>query len=171
MPMRNLVVLSAVLLLSACSSQPRQSPPAPVVSHGSPADAQADPQVRAYRLPEQTSPQVAAARPQPSRAVQVLMRRADDQRRAGDYAAAAASIERGLRIDPQNARLWNRLAHVRASQQQFDQVEQFAGKSNALAGGDEALVADNWQLIAQARAARGDSRGAAEARRRATLVR
>lgn len=123
-------------------------------------------QVRAYRAPDQ----VAIARPQPARAVQVLMRRAEDQRLAGDYAAAAASLERGLRIEPRNARLWNRLAHVRSAQKQYARVEQFAAKSNTLAGNDTLLQADNWQLIAAARAALGDRDGADKARRRAGVL-
>jgi len=166
-------LLLPVLFLTACGSF--RGPPAPVESRGGnlpvPERSVAVPekggsaQVRAYRLPEQT----ASARPQPARAVQVLMRRAEDQRRAGDFPAAAASLERGLRIEPRNAHLWNKLAHVRSAQKQFARVEQFAAKSNALGGSDSALRADNWQLIAGARAAQGDARGAARARRQATL--
>jgi len=167
-----IVILALAFILSACTGAVRQQPPAPVESHGQSqgqgSASGSEPEVYAYRPPQT---QVAIARPQPSRAVQVLMRRADDQRRAGEHAAAAASLERALRIDPQNARLWNRLAHVRSAQQQFVRVEQLAAKSNALAGADDALVADNWDLIAQARAARGDSSGAAAARRQASVQR
>jgi Flp pilus assembly protein TadD len=74
---------------------------------------------------------------------------------AGRYASAAASIERALRIEPRNARLWHELARVRLQQGEFDQAENVAARSNAWAGGDHALRAENWRLIAEARAARG----------------
>jgi len=162
-------LLATALLLGACAGSLRDSP-APVDSRDGQvqgARSSSGAQVRAYQPPEQ----VALARPQPARAVQVLMRRAEDQRRAGDYVAAAASLERGLRIEPRNARLWNKLAHVRLAQKQFDRVEQFAAKSNALVGGDRSLLADNWSLIAQSRAARGDHNGAAKARSQAGIYR
>lgn len=172
------LVVFICTLLAACGGGVRHGEPAPVVSSGNSAGSTVntgrsgsstggEPQVQAYQPPQQ----VAVARPQPARAVQVLMRRAEDQRSAGDYAAAAASLERGLRIEPRNARLWNRLAHVRSEQGQVQRVEQFAAKSNALAGNDDGLRADNWQLIAEARATQGDKRGAARAREQARVSR
>ena len=170
--LKKISLLTCILLLTACGGQVRD--PAPVEARGgmqagsgSSAQGGGDAVVQPYRPPEQ----IAIARPQPARAVQVLMRRADDQRRAGDFTAAAASLERGLRIEPRNPQLWNRLAHLRSAQPQFHPVEQFAAKSNALAGNDDLLRADNWQLIATARAARGDQAGAAEARKRAVVTR
>jgi len=165
-----LIPLVVALFAAGCSSPVRDRVPAPVEPRQQPAPAptpERGAEVRAYTPPQQ----VVVARPQPARAVQVLMRRAEDQRQAGDPAAAAASLERALRIEPRNPRLWNRLAHVRLQQQEFARVEQFAAKSNALAGNDEILRADNWQLIADARAARGDRRGAEEARRQARVRR
>jgi len=164
-----LMPLLVALLATGCSNPPRHTAPAPAPPPVEPRPA-AEPkgaEVQAYRPPQQ----VVLARPQPARAVQVLMDRADDQRRAGDPAAAAASLERALRIEPRNARLWNRLAHVRMQLSEFDRVEQFAAKSNALAGSDDGLRADNWQLIADSRAARGDKRGAAQARSPARVFR
>jgi len=160
------------VLLTACGGPVRESAPAPVEHRGSspvPSSASSsEPQISAYRPPKQ---HLAIARPQPAKAVQILIRRADDQRHAGDYASAAVSLERGLRIEPRNAKLWNRLAHVRAAQRRYGQVSQFAAKSNAFVASDDALQADNWTLIAQARLAQGDKRGAAKARERARLLR
>jgi predicted Zn-dependent protease len=82
---------------------------------------------------------------------------------AGRYATAAASLERALRIEPRNARLWHELARVRLQQEEFDQAENVAARSNAWAGDDSALRAENWRLISEARAARGDSKGAQSA--------
>ena len=85
----------------------------------------------------------------------------------GEPASAAASLERGLRIEPRNALLWSRLASIRLQQQRYSQVESLAKKSNRFAQGDYALVGKNWGIIAQARELRGDKPGAQAARRKA----
>ncbi len=177
MPGMSLPRFSTLVLclgLAACGSPYRMdAPPAPVESvsgrppattPASPADN--EPEVRPYRPPAPVS----RVRPATSPAVRKLLRQAAVQRRAGDHAAAQASIERALRIEPRNPRLWNRLAHLYAEQGQYARVESFAAKSNALAGGDPVLQADNWQLIATARAALGDRQGAEQARRQARII-
>lgn len=112
-----------------------------------------------------------SAQPRPSRAVQSLMLRAEQQAKAGDYTNAAASLERALRIDSKDARLWNRLAHVRFRQSRHRVAEELAAKSNALArAADFDLRRDNWLLIAEARRAAGDRGGASEARRNAARL-
>ncbi len=79
---------------------------------------------------------------------------------AGRLANAAASLERALRIEPRNPRLWQELARVRLKQGDYAQAESTAARSNSWAGSDNALRAENWRLIAQAREARGDAEGA-----------
>ena len=79
---------------------------------------------------------------------------------AGRLVNAAASLERALRIEPRNPRLWQELARVRLKQGDYAQAESTAARSNSWAGSDNALRADNWRLIAHAREARGDAEGA-----------
>src|SRR6266568_4783811 len=79
---------------------------------------------------------------------------------AGRLANAAASLERALRIEPRNPRLWHELAGVRLKQGDYAQAESTAARSNSWAGADNALRAENWRLIAHAREARGDAEGA-----------
>ena len=79
---------------------------------------------------------------------------------AGNLAGAAASLERALRIEPRNPRLWHELARVRLKQGQHAQAESVAARSNSWAGEDKALRAENWRLIAESRRARGDADGA-----------
>lgn len=79
---------------------------------------------------------------------------------AGRLTNAAATLERALRIEPRNPRLWQELARVRFKQGEYAQAENVASRSNSFAGSDNALRAENWRLIAQAREARGDSAGA-----------
>jgi predicted Zn-dependent protease len=79
---------------------------------------------------------------------------------AGRLPNAAASLERALRIEPRNPRLWQELARVRLKQGQYAQAENVAARSNSFAGSDSALRAENWRVIAEAREARGDTEGA-----------
>ena len=82
---------------------------------------------------------------------------------AYQYARAAASLERALRIEPRNARLWYELAQVRSYQEQYRQAENLAQRSNRFAGSDAALRNANWKLIAECRRELGDQAGAEEA--------
>ena len=62
---------------------------------------------------------------------------------AGRLVQAAASLERGLRIEPRNPHLWQELARVRMKQGDYAQVESVAARSNSWAGGDNRLRAEN----------------------------
>jgi tetratricopeptide (TPR) repeat protein len=153
--------------LGGCGGFSRTDRPASVEERGQvppPAASSRGPQIAAYTPP--AAPQY--SRPEPNRAVAVLVRRADDQRRAGDLEAAAASLERALRISPEDADLWHRLAEVRLGQGDYPMVSQLAAKSNALSSpADGALRSANWRLIARARRAMGDTDGARSAEIRA----
>jgi len=143
-----------LMLLSACSTSPQRALP-PVVEGGAARPGEQTPEPS--RLPDR----VEVPPPAPTGgAVVALLDRADDYRQAGDTGNEAATIERALRIDPGNARLWHRLAEVRLEQGQAQQAEQLALKSNALSAGDTRLQAGNWQLIARARWSMDDSSGA-----------
>lgn len=95
-----------------------------------------------------------------SAAIASLMDGARQDVAAGRLANATASLERALRIEPRNPRLWQELARVRLKQGEFAQAESVAARSNSWAGGDNRLRAENWRLIAQSREARGDAAGA-----------
>jgi predicted Zn-dependent protease len=137
--MRSLIVLAAVL--AGCATAPEPSPepfpPGPV------AEPPATPAPRSENV-----------------AVAGLMQSARGDVAAGRLPNAAASLERALRIEPRNPRLWQELARVRLKQGQYAQAESVAARSNSWAGSDNALRAENWRLIAQAREARGDADGA-----------
>ncbi len=86
-----------------------------------------------------------------SKAVRTLLQQAELQRSSGDLTGAAATLERALRIEPESAYVWNRLAHVRGQQGQTGLAGELAAKSNSFAGTDETLKRDNDRLIAAAR--------------------
>src|SRR5690606_5345038 len=64
---------------------------------------------------------------------EALLVRAAGERRGGDYRAAAATLERALRIEPGAPSLWLELARVRLLEGDFGQAEQLARKAGSLA--------------------------------------
>jgi predicted Zn-dependent protease len=106
------------------------------------------------------APVPASPAPTQTAAVASLVNSARADAAAGRLVSAAASLERALRIEPRNPRLWQELARVRLMQGDYVQAENIAARSNSWAGGDNRLRAENWRLIAQAREARGDAAGA-----------
>lgn len=163
---RPLALAGLVSLLAACAGQTVSSRyPPPVIERDAPtAPAETYPRHEPAPPPVGTPERVPAPS---SSAVIALVDRADRQYQARDLDAAAASLERALRIEPRNPRLWQRLAAVRLDQGQYDQAIQLAAKSNSLSGGSRSLQAQNWQLIATARRAKGDLAGAQSADRKA----
>ena len=89
-----------------------------------------------------------------SAAVASLVTSARADAAAGRLVQAAASLERALRIEPRNARLWHELAQVRLRQRDYAQAASLANRSNTLAGPDAELRAANQRLIDEARGAR-----------------
>jgi tetratricopeptide (TPR) repeat protein len=139
--------LILIAFLAGCETLPPAEPePAPA-----PPPVEVPPPVAPAPLPPTSREHVAIAG---------LIETARADAAAGKLSTAAAAIERALRIEPRNPRLWQELARVRLQQRQFVQVESVAARSNAWAGSDNALRAENWRLIAQAREARGDADGA-----------
>jgi predicted Zn-dependent protease len=96
-------------------------------------------------------------------AVIALLDRAQTDSEAGQREAAGASLERALRIEPHNPWLWLGLAQLRLAQGQYAQAITLARKANSFAGHQPRVQAENWQVIARARVAQGDSAGAEQA--------
>ena len=104
------------------------------------------------------------------KAVASLVDQARTEASAGRLGNAAASMERAIRLEPKNARLWQELARLRLNQRDYVQAEHVAMKANTLTRGDYAMRAENWNIIAQSREARGDMTGARSARELAKRV-
>jgi tetratricopeptide (TPR) repeat protein len=145
--MKRLALLA--LLLAGCASRPDVNIPAP------PAPVEERPGVTG-EAPVPRPPALASE----NVAVASLVSSARADSAAGRLANAGATLERALRIEPRNARLWQELARVRLQQGDYAQAESMAARSNAWAGADAALQAENWRLIADARIGRGDTQGA-----------
>jgi tetratricopeptide (TPR) repeat protein len=95
--------------------------------------------------------------------VVALLDEARKNQAAGQFDMAAANLQRALRIEPRNYFLWSALASVYLDQHQYDQAQTIALKSNSLAHGNLYVELKNWQTIAAARQANGDSAGALQA--------
>jgi len=135
-------------------SESRSAPPA------STSSTEAAPQVVASVAPPRPTSSL-------SPAADALVKQSEQELVAKDYVGAAATLERALGIQPQEAYIWNRLARVRMEQGLYAQAGNLASRSNALAGDQVALKQDNWSMVAAARRAVGDAAGAAEAERKA----
>lgn len=103
-----------------------------------------------------------------SAVVMRLVATAGDQRRIGNWVSAASSLERALRIEPRNGRLWSRLAEVRYDQKAWRQAIQLAAKSNTLSAGNSNLLRQNWVLMANSYDALGESAAAEKYREKLT---
>lgn len=103
-------------------------------------------------------------------AVVSLLNTASAQSNAGDHARAAATLERAIAIEPDNAWIWHRLAQTRLEEGRLEQAASLAAKSSALASADRSLQADNWNLIAEVRRRQGDSAAAAAAQAQARAL-
>lgn len=82
---------------------------------------------------------------------------------AEKFAGAAAALERALRIEPRNPRLWHELGRLKLQEGDYRQAASMAARSNTWAGTDKILRAANWRLIGEARRADGDETGARDA--------
>lgn len=80
------------------------------------------PQIRAYRAPEKTHHTEA----KPNRSVALLMQRAQTQQNQGKLQAAGKTLQRAIRINPQNAILWHQLAEVHRTNAPGQQVLGFS---------------------------------------------
>jgi Flp pilus assembly protein TadD len=99
-------------------------------------------------------------------AASALVAQAHQQSAGGDYGQAAATLERALRIEPDNPLLWTELGRVRLGENDPAQAESMGRKALALATGDASAQSSAWHLIADSLRARGRNADAADADRR-----
>ena len=164
------------VLVTACALpnpyEPRVASrvPEPVVANG-----QTGVQTQATVIPESTAP--AEPLPTPlvrsrtySPATKALVAQAQSQLNAGNDALAAATIERALRIEPDNPLLWIELAKIRQTEGNAAQAENLARKALAMATGDGKTQGTAWRVIAESFRARGRNPEARDADARAVAA-
>ena len=169
------LTLSA-LMLTACTTGPYAPQPPDVVpptprSQAPAATPQPAPRAPASsQAPKKAEPSrtiargVRVERSRPSPAAQAMIEKARGARKSGELAQAASLLERAQRMSPQAAEVYYEMAAVKMDEGAYVQAEQFCQKALSLIGDDARFRANVWQRIAEIREARGDKRGAQEAR-------
>jgi tetratricopeptide (TPR) repeat protein len=170
---RVLYLLCAAMILSACRL-PNPYTPAPPPQQPAPGGEPTLPSPPPQTPPVETYPETQPEPPpQPQKSYELgaasrsLVEQAHSQAATGNYAVAASSIERALRIEPNNPLLWIELGEVRQAEGNFVQAENLARKGLSLATGDPRTQSSAWRLIAEALRGRGRAPEASEAEARA----
>jgi len=173
MLLRSLLFVVATLVLTACATTQGDKrvwpyPEPPVVTYPAPTQSPSgqapDAGYPTTTAPPQTAEDVSG------QAVTALMRQARTALDAGQPDQAAAALERAIRIEPRNPFVWSMLGKTYLAQNNYVQAENVCSKSNALARGNAYVQLDNWNTIRSARAAQGDTAGAAEAAQRIEVL-
>jgi tetratricopeptide (TPR) repeat protein len=100
-------------------------------------------------------------------ATSALVAQAHRQAGGGDYGAADATLERAVRIEPDNPLVWIELGRVRLGENNAVQADALGHKALTLSSGDPSARASAWRLIADSARARGRTDEAYDADRRA----
>lgn len=164
-----LLVAALAGLLSACGALPPMSPPPasqPPIEVG-PNSRQTQP-----GPPPEQAPSEQFSRPPPKQfhlgpAALSLVSQAHKQSQSGDLAGAATTLERALRIEPNNPLLWIELGGVQLSQNNGEQADSMGRKALALATGDPQAQSASWRLIADSLRLQHRNAEAAEADQKA----
>ncbi len=169
--LRASLILLAALVPAACTlTRPAPFPEPPPAAAAQPGSALPEP-----GIPAPGTPATAAApeRPAPPRqfhlsgAPAALVAQARTQASAGDPGQAAATLERAIRIEPDNPLLWIELGRIRLQENNPAQADAMGRKALTLGTGDPAAQSAAWHLIGDALKARGRNGEAAEAEQRA----
>ena len=165
-------IVAGILLLAGCASTPDMTPlPTPDITSSAEIDDSVRRPTPVYEFPQtqpgdenaegegdsqnmeplERTPTYSNESTSTSRTVLALLDQATKQEQMGSPEKAAATLERALRIEPKNARLWHRLAVIRYEQGQYSLAESLAAKSSTLAQGDWHLKEKNAELIQQVR--------------------
>jgi len=99
-----------------------------------------------------------------------LLSDAEQALERGDYNQAELQMERAMRVDPRNGRVWHLMAKIRYGQGDYDQTVQFCLKSNTLANHDRTLMRQNWVLLERAYTMLGETIKAEDARHKAETI-
>jgi tetratricopeptide (TPR) repeat protein len=159
--MRQSLIAALLVVLAGCSLTGRSRPPqaGSAAPESTPAGAAAAPvapappaQTRQYRL---------------GGAASALVAQAHARAAAGDYPAATATLERALRIEPENPLAWIELGRVQLDAGNAAQADNMGHKALGLASGDPNAQGAAWRLISDALRVRGRNEEAAAASARA----
>ena len=165
----SLLAAVAAIALAACAVPPPYQPapqpqPAPPPSGSGPrTPAPTQPSV----IEEEPPPEPVIREPVLGPASRALVSQAQTQLASRNFAVAASSIERALRIDPGNPLLWIELGRIRQAEGNYVQAENMGRKAVSMATNAPRAQSSAWSLIAESYRARGRNEEAREAEMRA----
>jgi tetratricopeptide (TPR) repeat protein len=133
------IVLTVTALLSGCFTSSRPTP-----SPQSPAQPSAGPAV------PRTSPPPTPRVNHLSPATRSLVTQAQTLMSHGDFDAASSTLDRALRIEPNNPLLWIERGRLRLAESDAHQAEGCGRKALALASGDQSTQKQAGLLLAEA---------------------
>jgi len=161
---RHSLIVCMLAVLAACSltGSARNPPSAAAASESAPPNTGGAATVPPSREPARQFRLGSAA--------SALVTQAHARAAAGDYPAATATLERALRIEPDNPLAWIELGRVQLAAGNAAQADNMGHKALALASGDPNAQAAAWRLIADALRERGRNQEAAAASARADTL-
>lgn len=165
--------LAVTLALAACVTPPYQPSPSSPGPVGGPGSSQ--PTTPEAVPPAPTPIPAPAPAPAPksyrlSAATGALVTQARGATARGDFDAAAATLERALRIEPDNPLVWIEMGRMRLASGDAAQAENMGRRALALAAGAPREQSGAWRLIADALRARGRNVEAQDAAQRAEAL-
>jgi predicted Zn-dependent protease len=162
-------VLLASAALTACAVPSPYEKPAPPPEQQPP---ETPPETRPGEPPSTTpepttTPAPVVREPTLGAASRALVTQAQTQMATKNYIVAASSIERALRIEPDNPLLWIELGKVRFAEGNYVQAENMARKAVSMSVNAPRAQSSAWRLIADSYRARGKNIEAQAAQARA----
>ena len=167
-------MVATAIALSACSVPEPYRAPAPPVPIPPPQDTPVETQPAAPPEtvePPQPLPPPVVREPTLSAASRALVGQAQIQLASKNFPVAASSIERALRIEPDNPLLWIELGKVRQAEGNYVQAENMGRKAASMSVNAPRAYSAAWGLIAESLRARGKNVEAREAQVRADGMR
>jgi predicted Zn-dependent protease len=126
------------------------------------------PETETHPLPEPSAPVV--REPVLGPAARSLVAQAQTQLAARNYPMASATIERALRIEPENPLLWLELAKIRQAEGNYTQAENLARRALSRSTQAPKTQAAAWSLIAESYRARGRNTEARQAQAKSEML-
>jgi tetratricopeptide (TPR) repeat protein len=166
-------LLAGLMLLSAlggCALPPPYQPPKPVPLppvQPEPAPVEIKPAPAPAPVEPAAPPPAPAREPTLNPASKALIARSQSQVAAKNFSAAAGSLERALRIEPENPLLWIELGKVRQAEGNFVQAENMGRKAVTMASAAPKARSAAWLLISESYRSRGRNTEAEEAKAKA----
>jgi tetratricopeptide (TPR) repeat protein len=165
-------LLAGLMLLTAlggCALPPPYQPPkpVPVPTVPEPAPVETRPVPPPAPVEQPPAPPPPAREPTLNPASRALIAQSQSQAAARNYSAAAGSLERALRIEPENPLLWIELGKVRQAEGNFVQAENMGRKAVSMASSAPKARSAAWLLISESYRSRGRNTEAEEAKAKA----